>query len=707
MKKVRGLHLIFTVLCMWCGAAAFAQRIISPAQGTWANKQALVLDTSDGAECFYSYSGTDPLTSGFAYDGPVLIDAAGDVTLRVLTVKGEERDEQTLTYTVAEKDAPFAEDSAEKQFIAHIQQNPLVLYRYGAPVQIPSGMQYALGDGEMPFLPGATLSLSPANRLTRYVPCTVTDGASQWRFVIFVSGGEAGVLAKQDVPFQITGWNELVWTGEKLIYCIDDSLWSADKTPHYLDRSKPHTIRWQSVAYEKGNPVQTFVLPPMPQITVRTAAKAKGPVTFALQGDGRYRMELLSSGASGDKLDNIGLFSQATFDTFAGDAIGGRALFAVYCDGVFQGTLGAEYQIDNRPPVPPQFVSSASGYYARSAIDLKIKAEAGSEIYYAVSDPVEVDEHTMDDEGILDAIGVGSYHIYGNMPIQLPSGDENAHFYKVRAYATDGAGNTSAIAEYRVIIDEFNYYLDTTASPIGADGSRTRPFTSFAEALRVINAGRYARFYVTGTVDLPVSETSITSNCAFVSLKDARFILPPKGSLALRGASLSAKNCIFEKEVSDDTVPSNGAFFKLENAAVSFDGCEIVGVFGDNGTVFNASSSVLDFVDTGLTVQSDVYACGVSSVDSKVTGKDSRFAAVAQTAVNFSVQGGLFELRSSECKVVSHLGRVAELTRTNARITGSQYVGEFDNKVSAILPIWQDEKTLMLENSDNTEKGFN
>ena len=175
----------------------------------------------------------------------------------------------------------------------------------------------------------------------------------------------------------------------------------------------------------------------------------------------------------------------------------------------------------------------------------------------------------------------------------------------------------------------------------------------------------------------------------------------------MQTASLSAKNCVFEKEAGDETMPSNGMFFKLENAAVSFDSCEIVGVFGQNGTVFNASSSVLDFISSGVTVQSDAYACGVSSTDSKVTGRDSYFTAIAQTAVNFSVQGGLFELRSSDCKVVSHLGRIAELTRTNARITGTTYTGEFDNKVSAILPIWQDEKTLMLENSDNTTAGFN
>ena len=71
MKKfVTVLAFLFAV------CSAFAQRIISPVPGTWANKQCLVLNTTDGSECFYSYSGTDPLTSGFAYDGPVLIDKA-------------------------------------------------------------------------------------------------------------------------------------------------------------------------------------------------------------------------------------------------------------------------------------------------------------------------------------------------------------------------------------------------------------------------------------------------------------------------------------------------------------------------------------------------------------------------------------------------------------------------------------------------------
>lgn len=706
MKKKYAFFCALIFLCAVAGG--YAQRIISPVSGSWANKQCLVLDTNDGSECFYSYSGTDPLTSGFAYDGPVLIDAVGEVTVRVVCLKGDRKEELSVSFTVLEDESLFDENSQEYAFLKKINENPLLVYSYGNDIRVPERFLYSLGDGAKPYMSGRNLSLAPGNRLSRYLPCILTtDGSIHWRFVIFVSGGEPGVLAKKSVPFAISEWHEFVWKGEKLIYCIDDGLWSADTKPVYLDRTVPHIIRWQSVAYENGNPVQSFLLPAKPAVEVRSVAKHKGPVTFLIRGDSRYRMELISSGTSGDVPENVGLISQATFDTFDGDEISGKAEFAFYCDGVYQGNLSADYDIDNQPPLMPEFASSAHTYYARSSVTLRILAEANSEVYYAVSNPVEVDETNMDDDDALDDIPVGNYHVYGGIPVRLKSGNDKAQFYKVCAYAADVAGNVSAVSEYRVVIDEYNYYIDSMASPLGADGSKNRPFNSFAKALEVINKGRFTRFYVSGTIDLPVSETVISSNCEFIAVKDARFVLPPSGAVTLQAASLSARNCVFEKETGDETMPSNGAFFKLENAAVSFDSCEIVAVFGQNGTAFNATSSVLDFHSTGITVQSDSYACDVSATDSKLTGKNSRFSAVAQTAVNFSVQGGLFELRSSECKVVSHLGRIAELTHTNARITGTSYTGEFDGKVSAILPIWKDEKTLLLENNDNTIYGFN
>ena len=55
--------------------------LLSPVEGNWANRQMLVIDNSDGGDFFYSIDGADPETFGFAYDGPVLLDVAGDVHL--------------------------------------------------------------------------------------------------------------------------------------------------------------------------------------------------------------------------------------------------------------------------------------------------------------------------------------------------------------------------------------------------------------------------------------------------------------------------------------------------------------------------------------------------------------------------------------------------------------------------------------------------
>ena len=709
-EKVRSVAIAVLLSFAVATPLAALERVISPVTGSWANRQSLVLNVRDGAECFYSYSGTDPLVSGFMYDGPVLIDADGEVTVRIVCVLGGNREEYQVTYTVDDDGTAFADGSIEQNFIDTLASRPLYPVAAGQTLTIPQSLLYCFGDGEQPFIPGMALSVSAENRLARYVPCTVTTDARgegrRWRFVVFLTGGDAGTLAKQDAPFELQNWTTFIWKDRKQIFSIDDGEWSASASPLLLDRSVSHRIAWQSVAYEKGNPVRTFVLPPKPELEVRSASDRKGPVIFSIQGDARYRMEIVASGNATDAPASGGLFTQAAFDTFVGDYIGGTAVFACYCDGVYQGELGAPYIIDNKPPLPPVIVSTAaSGDYARKPVELSFTAEEGASLYYAVSSAQEVGEDA-DMAALAASADVGGFRPYEGGGITLSSDMQTALFYKVCAYAVDSAGNMSATSDYTVIIDEYNYYL-TEGAAAGGDGSRSRPFASFEQALRVVRDGRFANFYVTGTIMLGAGEHAVTSNCAFTSLGNARFVLPPDASIVVRSASLAAKGCVFEKE-SDSARQrkSNGVLFRLESAAVSFDGCEVVGVFDENGTAFSASGSVIDFERTGLTVQGDVYACGVSASDSKITSRDSRFTAVAPTAVNFSVQGGLFELRSSDCRVVSHLGRIAELSRTNARITGNNYMGEFDTKTVRVSAVWKDERTLLLENENNSSVGF-
>ena len=61
-------------------------KIINPVKGVWANKQLLVLGLSEGENAYYSLNGSDPRESGFAYDGPVMLDVSGDVEVRIVAV---------------------------------------------------------------------------------------------------------------------------------------------------------------------------------------------------------------------------------------------------------------------------------------------------------------------------------------------------------------------------------------------------------------------------------------------------------------------------------------------------------------------------------------------------------------------------------------------------------------------------------------------
>ena len=67
----------------------------------------MVLDLPDGTEAFYSLNGEDPAVSGFAYDGPALLNVSGNVRL-VLVIIGADGGTQRfeISYTVVLKETP-------------------------------------------------------------------------------------------------------------------------------------------------------------------------------------------------------------------------------------------------------------------------------------------------------------------------------------------------------------------------------------------------------------------------------------------------------------------------------------------------------------------------------------------------------------------------------------------------------------------------
>ena len=69
--------------------------------------------------------------------------------------------------------------------------------------------------------------------------------------------GNTTLSVRESLPFSIDRDGSFTFTGDFLIYQIDDEYWSADKNPRKLDMSQDHIVRWQSMAYEEGNPVSS------------------------------------------------------------------------------------------------------------------------------------------------------------------------------------------------------------------------------------------------------------------------------------------------------------------------------------------------------------------------------------------------------------------------------------------------------------------
>ena len=81
-------HFIAAIFALLITSPVFSQiDFLSPLTGEWANKQMLIIDSSNSAgDYFYSIDGSDPESFGFAYDGPVLLDVEGNIKLKVTKI---------------------------------------------------------------------------------------------------------------------------------------------------------------------------------------------------------------------------------------------------------------------------------------------------------------------------------------------------------------------------------------------------------------------------------------------------------------------------------------------------------------------------------------------------------------------------------------------------------------------------------------------
>ena len=689
----------FIVLTALVFAAVSADvKIINPVKGVWANKQSLVLELSEGESAYYSLNGSDPRESGFAYDGPVALDVSGDVEVRIASVdaSGVFR-EYRVSYTVAP--VPFPA-SYSMSAVGDAVASGILDYTAGDVLSLPPELDYSLGGVPESFQKGSAISYGAGCILSRCIPCVLTDGTGKWRFIIKTKPALSGSFGMRDVPFQITDWNTLSFTNDAFIYRVDNAYWTSGKERVALDRTISHTISWQSVAVAPGNPISFFVLPPKPEVDVER--REDGSETIVMSGGAGFRF-----GIEPEKGQGTVLFETAELDTFFGDEVSGVFTAGVYYDSVYQGTLSVPYSIDRRSPSVPVFLSSAESFYSRRAVKLSLTGDGQSDLFIAVSNPVML-SGTMtkkDAASLIDVVEADDFVPFTS-PLTLDSPSEDAVYYKICAYAADRSGNKSAYTLYDVVVDKYDYYIDASADKNCADGTRDDPYVSLADCLAAVGDNRFANITISGTLAVSEEETVIASNCVLRGDGDARLVFGVGSFITVRSASLALLNLIVRRDDTGVKRKINNPLIRLEHSVLVSEDCEIGASFAESGSVISADTSVVTINGCGITSSAERYSSCISAVASKLKIIDSRISTIAQTAVNFSVQDGEFELRSSSCRVTGSYGRAAELFGGKSKITGNSLAADLRYSGASLDAVYTDAKNISLEYGGNTESGY-
>lgn len=689
-------------------------KILSPLPGSWNNKQALVLEVPDGCEVFYSVMGTNPIESGFAYDGPVFLDVSGEVYLSLVTVSDAGVVTDAVSFSVYEQPAP--------ESVAALFESPVYEYYPGSTIVFPSDMHIAVGDtpaGEDAYIPAGKLSLDASNALERFVPCSLYTKDAAYHFVIHAGAASGTALAEPDVPFRLEDWENLWLTDRRYIYSIDGGDWfGASEEPVLLDRAGSHVIQWQSVAFNAGNPVYRYDLPAKPELEVSPAAPAGKTYSSAvfisvLQPD--------DSAAGGytfsfdDSAEPENLYSTICADIFPGEELSEELSVTVFQNGLYQGKMQVSVSIDKKPPRPPVISAlDETPFYSRKPILLNFITEKGGSVYYEVQAVKQTEgfDSLALDSTLLSRKPADRYNLLREQTVELSGDAAQAVLYTVFAYARDAAGNKSTPSAFTAIVDRCNYYIDPDAEYAdGAlfppDGSLAYPFTEFADVVPIINSQEFTRVYVKGMVPLS-SNTALSSDCEIISRDRAVFSFSAESPIVVRSGDVRIKNCAFEYTVNSESSYSQ-SMFSLKKASLSFDSCSFTTSFGSNGVLFNCADSVLLLDGCSASVQAQIYVSLVSGTNSDITVQDTDISLIGSTAVCFSLDGGTFSLYDTDAKVITRLGRIAELSTVEARLARNLFTIEFQDTVPRgfrSAAIWKNRMTDILEDTGNRINGF-
>ena len=698
MKKIS----LFIISIIFAAVNLFAEiNVLSPVEGTWANKQMLVIENTGDGDYLYSLDGSDPESFGFAYDGPVLIDLTGNVNLKVAFLpKSGNKETTSVTYKVVLDDGS---KTGYKNFVKTFYYSGIINYSAGSNLSIPGNLKYSLGLPPDAYLQGTNLTISEKSVLQRLLPCSIYDPEKnvKYRFIIKTFPHSAGVYSKREVPFTITDWETITFNDKNYIYKVDSEYWSLPTEARKLDRSISHMISWQSLDFKEGNPVEYFVLPPKPEIIVQK--NEDGSFIYSVKGDKSYALSVLSP----EKNDYMELFPEIGADIFYGDKASGSLNIGVFASSVYQGKVIAKYNINKRPPAMPEITSSAKSFYSRNRVQVDVSGDKNADLYIALSEPYSMpatDKLYTADSEILKNIPVGEYKKArnGKYTIYWNPKSVGAAYYKISAYSKNGK-NTSQIAEYSIIIDQSSYYYDENADADLAEGTAEHPFTSFDQCVTELSDVRAVTLKVKGNLRIE-KKYQIESNYELQANGDACISFGPDAALTVKGSSFEIYDCRISNEINNQ-VKTVIPLFKLENAVLTVRNCTFGLNYSSNGSGIDAYNSIINISDSIASVNALIYASFISSVKSRISIKNVTASASADTCVVLSATDGTLSATDNTFSVTGKSGRIAELFGVRANFTDNTFKAQLENNGQKTYPVYKNEATVLTE-SGNMVYGF-
>ena len=665
-------------------------RVVNPVPGTWANRQTLVIEAASGTELLYSLDGSDPALSGLAYDGPILLDKTGLVTLRVLAIDASgKRFPAQILYTVQ------ADGARPPQGFSDTAPDPSS--GEFTEIAIPEGITWSFGDYAPSNPGGRTIAVAAVRGAVIRYPLVLSDGLHLWRYVA-ESGtpvkpvaspetpapqGDAAANALTALPNEATAataasafpvqiensplaptvriydWN-FVALGYKdpLYWSIDGSAWHAYKEPVFVDRSRDAVLSWYSASW-KGGAAQSLRLPAKPAIVgIHQGAVTAKPVFLSIDKTPmRFRYTVGSDFyPKAPDSSSTELASGLLVELPAGAESQFTVRLQAECDGIVQGELATDFSVDRRSPRDPATGLEAQASWSRVPVRFSPVGEDSTEL--TIDPPI--------------FSRIGRDWVLDGVP-------GRAVDYTVTAVSVDRAGNRSGQKAARVTVELNTAYVGTAVpggdpSRSGAhapDGSPSSPFTSIDDALALARSGTW-RLIVRGSV--PLDHACPITGSVSIDGQGAAIVASGEGSIIIEGGDLELSGCSIRKtstaaEASPLVNSSRpAALIEVKNGLFRSRGITVAMEGGETACVIRATGSRVDCSGSRFELSAHDYAECIDATDSSLSLDSLSVSCTARTVSGIALTGSRVELKASTLSVAPEFaGRAIEAW--NSRIT--------------------------------------